>query len=162
MDKWNKFYKENCKLDELYEIKYSKVFPDYYRCNALGFIIELGEFVNETKCFKYWSIKKPNKDDLLEEFADALQMILCLANNFKIKTIKVEYKRMCNEDILNLINETYRLSTDLMNNGTKELCLDILDKLLDIANILNLEEDEVLDACYRKIEKNKMRLASDY
>ena len=69
---------------------------------------------------------------------------------------------MCNEDILNLINETYRLSTDLMNNGTKELCLNILDKLLDIANILNLEEDEVLDACYRKIEKNKMRLASDY
>ena len=69
---------------------------------------------------------------------------------------------MCDGDLVSIINETYYLSTKLIESGSKNLCVDIFDHLICIAKLLDLKEDEILDACYRKIEKNKMRLASDY
>ena len=158
---WDEFYLENSKLDDIYSERYAKDYPDYYKRNAIGFIIELGEFVNETKCFKYWTIKKPNMDDVLEEFADCLGMILCLAHNFGLEKVEIGDIRMC-DDILECINDTYRLSTDLLNNGSKELCLDILNHLMCIASLLDLKEEDILSSAMKKIKKNIDRLNSDY
>ncbi len=45
----------------------------------LALFVELGEFANETRCFKFWSLKGPSpKERILDEYADALHFILSL------------------------------------------------------------------------------------
>lgn len=52
---------------------------------TLALCVELSEFVNETRCFKYWSHKPPSEMPiLLEEYADGLHFLnsLCIDLNY--------------------------------------------------------------------------------
>lgn len=80
MSDFEKIYLNNKRLDDIFMEKYEKTEPQLFEKNCLEFLTELGEFANETKCFKYWSIKKPKKDEMLEEFADCITMILYFFN----------------------------------------------------------------------------------
>ena len=86
MDKYLELYKKNMVLDDMFASKYSDD-EQLYEKNCLEFVVEVGELANESKCFKYWSIKKPNRDNLLEEYADCLLMNLYFFNEYKIKDI---------------------------------------------------------------------------
>ena len=74
-EKWQEIYAENKKLDVIFEATYQDV-ADYYAKNCIEFLVELGEFVNESKVFKYWTKKVANHDKMLEEFADTITMTL--------------------------------------------------------------------------------------
>jgi dimeric dUTPase (all-alpha-NTP-PPase superfamily) len=62
----------------------------------LACIVELGEYANETKCFKYWSDKKASDKEIrLEEFIDVLHFIFSIANLecFSAEDIEDMYKK---------------------------------------------------------------------
>jgi dimeric dUTPase (all-alpha-NTP-PPase superfamily) len=50
-----------------------------YTKRVVAFFVELGEFTNELRSFKFWSNKKPSpKEVLLEEYVDALHFLLSI------------------------------------------------------------------------------------
>lgn len=52
---------------------------DIVRAKVLALYVELGELANETRCFKYWSVKPPSaRQEILEEYVDALHFVLSL------------------------------------------------------------------------------------
>ena len=59
-------YRNPLELGSYLREKVSDTDKDYYKKNCIALLVELGEFINETKCFKYWSIKKPDKEKVLE------------------------------------------------------------------------------------------------
>lgn len=64
----------------------------------LALQVELSEFANETKCFKYWSVKglqQANMDKVKEEFIDTMHFFLSLANqlDFSADDLIEEYQR---------------------------------------------------------------------
>lgn len=161
MEKWNLLYERNRKLDSIFESKYLGTVDKYYEKNALELIIEFGEFINETKCFKYWSIKKPNISDMLEEYADCFLMVLYLYNHFDINEVKlVEIDK--EKDILLEINNIFNLMTGLIKNGSKELSEVIFSHMYYLKDLLEIREEDIIEACYKKILINEERLASDY
>ena len=64
---YNDIYNRNKKLDDIFMNKYFNIESKYYEKNCLELIVELCELANETKCFKYWTVKKPDKELVLEE-----------------------------------------------------------------------------------------------
>ena len=51
----------------------------------LSLQVELGELANETRCFKFWSTKKPSSNDvILEEYVDCLHFILSIRSRKKL------------------------------------------------------------------------------
>lgn len=49
----------------------------------LALQVELGELANETRCFKFWSLKPPaEKSVILEEYVDGLHFILSLGLDY--------------------------------------------------------------------------------
>jgi dimeric dUTPase (all-alpha-NTP-PPase superfamily) len=49
------------------------------QARLLALLVELGEFANETRCFKFWSVKGPSEKAVLaEEFGDGLHFFLSL------------------------------------------------------------------------------------
>jgi len=157
------YYERNKQLDKLYIDKYGRVDTRCYEKNCLEFIVEICEFANESKCFKYWSVRNPNRELLLEEYADCLSMLFCLFNYHNVLELDV-IKIELSDDILLCFNEIIRMCTLLMDREkVDELLLKtIFTYLLHIAKLLDISDSEILDACYRKYEKNVERLNSDY
>ena len=59
----------------------------------LALLVELGEFANATRTFKFWSFKpSESKERVLDEFADGLHFLLSLglAYKFELDSIEVE------------------------------------------------------------------------
>ena len=75
ISKWNKLYENNKRLDKIFIDKYQSD-TKLFEKNCIELLVEISEFINETKVFKYWSVKTPNKDKMLEEYADVITMIL--------------------------------------------------------------------------------------
>ena len=162
MDKYLELYERNKKLDNMFYSKYSDD-KELYEKNCLEMVVELGEFANESRCFKYWSIKKPDRDLLLEEFADCLLMSLYFFNEYNVDNIR-QVPIYFSVNIIINFNELIRMCALLINreNVNEELLLEIFNGLLYLGKLLNFSDDEIIDCCYMKIEKNENRLNSDY
>lgn len=159
-EKWQEIYDENKKLDEIFESTYENV-SDYYEKNCLEFLVELGEFVNESKVFKYWTKKEPNYDKMLEEFADTMTMTLLF---FRLLNLEIgkPVKHLDSDNILEIINFLFLKGTELMYNLNEELIKVIFSNLLYLANLLGLSEEKIIEAIAEKQKIVRKRLASDY
>ena len=163
MNQYNDIYNRNKKLDDIFMNKYMYAEKKYYEKNCLELIVELCELANESKCFKYWTVKKSNKELVLEEFADSLLMVFYMFNTYNIDSISTVDVDM-SDDVLESFNILIRMCTNLMNrDNIDELFLKgIFTRLINIGKLLELSDDEIIDACYKKIIKNEERLSSDY
>lgn len=163
MNQYNDIYNRNKKLDDIFMNKYMYAEKKYYEKNCLELIVELCELANESKCFKYWTVKKSNKELVLEEFADSLLMVFYMFNTYNIDSVSTVNVDM-SDDVLESFNILIRMCTNLMNrDNIDELFLKgIFTRLINIGKLLELSDDEIIDACYKKIIKNEERLSSDY
>ena len=158
-NRWNKIYENNKQIDLTYIKKYGNT-KEKFRNDCIELLVELGEFINETKCFKYWTIKKPEIDKVLDEYADCLLMVLSFYNRLNMEIEEVNDKT--NVDLLDLINETFYLSTKIINDFNKDLIKNIFDNLINIGKLLNYSEEEILNGLEIKEKIIVERLNSNY
>lgn len=123
----------------------------------LALVVEISELANETRTFKYWSLKGPSeKEVLLEEFSDSIHFILSLGIDLGI----VELKVACEDieyDLNRLFLEWTESSTKLMHdfNPTNfQICANYCAKL---AHTLKFSEEEVIAIYLKKNKKNHTR-----
>ena len=155
---WEDILKRNTKIDEIFIKKYEDNEPNYFEKNCLSLITEIAEFLNETKCFKYWSIKNPDKDKLKEEYADALIMTLSMFNYLNINLELVEHSKTSN--ILEIFNELFKDASNIMNKNILSV-KKVFSNLIYISTLLNITEEVIKDACYKKQEIVEKRLSDD-
>ena len=100
---------------------------------------------------------------LLEEYADCLSMLFCIFNDNDLDAVNLLDVEL-SDDIIVLFNEIIRMCTLLIdkNDVNNELLLKIFTYLLHIGKLLDISDNELLDACYMKLGKNIERLNSDY
>ena len=160
MEEFKKILKVNQELDKVFDEKYSSD-ENYYNKNCIALLVELAEFINETKCFKYWSIKKPNMDNVLEEYADCITMGLSFFTHLNVKFEDIPNHSDI-DDIFILVNEIFKDATNMMDNGNSDLIKKIFSNLLYLGELLNLNKQDIYDACYKKMRIIDERLNSDY
>ena len=152
-------YKNNNKLDDIFIEQFSKKDKDMYKKNKLELLVEIGEFANETKCFKYWTNKTSNRDLVLEEFADCIIMTLCLYNYKNLILEDLEYNKK--EDINDNIAYLYKLGSNFYFNDDKDTLKEILFNLINVASLLNITKDEIVEASLKKIELDTKRMLGE-
>lgn len=154
---WNDVYKENILLDKMF---YDTPNLDIIRKNKLELLVEIGEFANETKCFKYWSTKLPNKEKSLEELADCFIMCLSFFNylhlDLNIKEINEK------QDVILLFLKLYELGITFAKEEKKETINAFFNNLLLIGFSLGYSNDEMINACLKKIRMNIERIKEEY
>jgi dimeric dUTPase (all-alpha-NTP-PPase superfamily) len=161
METLNKLYQRNKELDHIFISKYQEKEPRYFEKNCIEFLVEFGEFVNETKCFKYWTIKKPKMEDVYEELADCITMILTMyyVLDLELDSLKEHHT---SSDVLEIINYIYSQGTKLMKDINEDLVKDLLSNLFYLAELLNLDKEEIYKTLSYKQDKVEERLNSDY
>ncbi|WP_057911828.1 dUTP diphosphatase [Peribacillus muralis] len=66
-------------LDEHIQAKHDLGAENLVERKILALLVELGELANETRCFKFWSLKGPaEKETVLAEYVDGIHFILSL------------------------------------------------------------------------------------
>lgn len=161
MNKYNLIYEENKKLDASFGSKYGDG-EEIFRKNVLALLVELGEYAQETRCFKYWSIKGMNeKDIVLEELADCILLCLYFCNhlNIDIRKYSINSKET---DINKMFIHLFRETSMLEHDSNEERVMHILTDIIKSGYILGFSDDDIIDHCLRKIEKNFKRLSSVY
>lgn len=156
---WQDIYNINKKLDKIFMEKYKDV-DKYYEKNVIELIVELSEFANEIKCFKYWSIKPMNKESALEEYADCITMALSFYTTYNIDLEVISHSNT--NDILDLFNILFTNASKLYNEKNEILVKQIFSDILYLGDLLGFSLKEKYDACYKKMDIIKQRLESNY
>lgn len=157
---WNEIYIKNKRLDDIFFEKF-KNDEKMFEKNCIELIVEIAEFANESRCFKYWSNKSMKKEETLEELADCIMVCLYFYNYLNIDEVKIKTYDF-SSDILICLNDVFKLSTLLIDNVNEKIVIKIFSYLIYIGSLVNLEEKEIYEACLRKIEKQEKRLEEGY
>jgi len=163
MAEYLKLYEGNKILDSEFMSKYINEDKELHKKNCLELIVELGELANESRCFKYWSVKTANRELVLEEYADCLLMVLYMFNYYNIVNIYCVDNKY-SDDVLNVFNDLTRMCTKFMDNNDidEKYLMDVFNYLLHLGKLLGFTKEEIVNACYNKIIKNEERLNSNY
>lgn len=130
----------------------------------LALLVELGEFANETRCFKFWSFKKPSsKDIILDEYADGLHFFLSLGiilgfDCFEYESKDKEENFDLTESLLDLYNEVSLLKSKF----SKEQFTKAFSLFLQIPFSMGYNGNDIFDAYLKKLEVNHSRQENNY
>ncbi|MFL6559815.1 MAG: dUTP diphosphatase [Bacillus sp. (in: firmicutes)] len=151
-------------LDTHIEEKHNLQEEDLFDRKVLALLVEIGELANETRSFKFWSVKPSSaREVILEEFVDGVHFILSLGLEcgFEAERIDVnEYGAALN------VNEQFLIIYDMISIFRKSKSLDDYNKLfisyLQLASMLGFKYEEIERAYFNKNEVNYQRQQNNY
>lgn len=149
-------------LDEEIAAIHGVDYESTFSRRLLALLVELGEFANETRCFKYWSYKAPSpKEVILDEYADGLHFFLSLGIPLGVSTYR-HYFRVEEKDLTQAILNVYRLAIELDEEYTVEQYAKAFGAYLNLIPLFDYGEDEVLEAYVKKLSTNHKRQEDHY
>lgn len=129
---------------------------------VLALQVELAELANETRCFKYWSTKKPSdKSIILEEFVDCLHFILTIGIDKDFCDIALNIKPndySLTEQFLNL----YIDINDLIISSSKDHYTTLFEDFLSLGLSLGFSIEEIESGYIEKNNINHERQNNSY
>ena len=128
----------------------------------LALQVELGELANETRCFKYWSTRKPSdKDVILEEYVDCLHFLLSLGLEFKFTDVSVMASKSDASVTDQFINLYIDLNDFIICSSRDHYCT-LFEDFLSLGSSIGFSEEDILEHYHRKNNINHERQASGY
>lgn len=129
----------------------------------LALLVEIGELANETKCFKFWSLKPPAATDIiLEEYVDGIHFILSLGLEMEIDTnmsfLEQESSRTLTEQFL-IVYETV---SSCKNEQSISNYKKMFEEYLLLGKLLGFSSEQVEKAYVSKNEVNHQRQQQGY
>ena len=128
----------------------------------LALLVELGEFANSTRCFKYWSNKpSESKERVLDEYADGLHFFLSLG--IDIKTDKKVYNKTRHEkDLTSQIVKTYQLVSKFSIRQDDKSYIKAFQSFINISTLLGVRWSTIEKAYFNKLDENYNRQKTNY
>lgn len=136
---------------------------DVFREKTLALLVELGELANETRCFKFWSTKGPSEDKvILEEFVDSIHFLLSLGIMKGYENLAQWPTDDRKDSLTELFLQTQQAIIEFSNDSSLEKYEEIWKCYGAIAQVLNFEELNIIEAYISKNEKNYERQRTGY
>ncbi|MBU8879654.1 dUTP diphosphatase [Bacillus sp. FJAT-29790] len=161
---YRKLFDMQTGLDQHIETKHQLQAEDLFDRKVLALLVELGELANETRCFKFWSLKPSSpKETVLEEFVDGVHFILSLGiecgfdqeNNYSVDLLK---KESATEQFLFVFEQISKFRTSRSMEDYKKL----FQAYLDLGELLGFNAEETEKAYMDKNEVNYQRQQDGY
>ena len=159
---WPLLYDMQRALDERIETEHGLAHEDLFDRKMLAFLVELAELANETRCFKFWSVKpSASAERVLEEYVDGLHFLLSLGLDCGLFYERRELQaveRLLVEQFLAVFRAAERFGA---TRGRKEY-ERLFDDYLRLGAALEFSPDEITAAYRRKNEVNHKRQDHGY
>lgn len=151
-------------LDQHIEEKHGLEAEDLFNRKILALLVEVSELANETRCFKFWSVKpSSDKQVILEEYVDGIHFILSLGIECEFHNLPLSIKdhradKNVTEQFL-LINEKVSL---FQKSKTVTDYTSLFEAYLQLGELLGITYNEMEQAYFRKNEVNYQRQQNNY
>lgn len=128
----------------------------------LALLVEFGEFANETRCFKYWSLKPMSeKEVVLDEYADGMHFFLSLGIPLGVTSLK---KELVKKDIdpATAILEVYQEAAKLHEDYSIAQYEKAFGMYLDLLPLFGFSGQDAKNAYLKKLKVNHVRQETHY
>lgn len=125
-------------------------------------LVEIGELANATRCFKYWSNKGPEADEIvLDEYADGLHFFLSLGVD--IGTKKKIYNLTKHEaDVTDQFLLIYHRLDEFRKKQDDASYIRAFQAFLNLLPLLGYKWKDLREAYYKKLGVNYNRQETNY
>lgn len=128
----------------------------------LALLVEVGELANETRCFKYWSLKAPSSDDIVfEEFSDVLHFVLSLGLDLGYAGDRIDFE-VSEERLNTLFHHMYQAIYEFSRSNTVEDYEKLLNVMCILAYKLGMSPEAMREMYLLKNKKNHQRQDNSY
>ena len=159
-------------INELYNIQEKlnkRIIKEHDLCEKdlrtdrfMALLVELGELANETRCFKYWSLKPASdKKVILEEFSDVLHFLLTIGISLDKPQLSF-YDKESEKSLSELFLSMYNDVNVIKNLNTKFVYIRLYNTLMLIGKRLGFSEEEIYNSYLEKNKINHKRQDNGY
>ena len=128
----------------------------------LALLVEIGEFANATRWFKYWSNKASEPLDIvLDEYVDGLHFFLSLGIDIKVNKKTYNYTKHA-DNLTKQVLETYRLASIFYKNQDEKSYIKAFQAFINIVPLLKVRWNVIEKAYYKKLGENYHRQDTNY
>lgn len=151
-------------LDSHIEEKHQLQKEDLFDRKVLALLVEIGELANETRCFKFWSVKPSSeKDVILEEFVDGIHFILSLGIECGFNQMPIELKGIkSTSTVTEQFLAVYETISLFQKNKELDAYINVFESYMQLAALLGFTKEEIEEAYFRKNEVNYQRQQNNY
>ncbi|WP_243291217.1 dUTP diphosphatase [Bacillus sp. FJAT-47783] len=150
-------------LDKRIEMKHELQNESLIERKLLALLVEIGELANETRCFKFWSLKPPSeKKIILEEYVDGLHFLLSIGIELNMTAVNIPSPEPSKEDLTTQFLMIYEDISRFKNNRSKEHYIQLFHRYLNLGVSLHFTMDDVYHAYVSKNEVNHERQNQGY
>lgn len=132
----------------------------------LALRVELGELANATRCFKFWSYKRPEEAKrVLEEFVDCIHFTLSIMKDIGFPVEKYDFKEYIQDkdSIVEQFNGCFSIISSLEDSDFEEKTMVYFtENLFGLGKMLGFDFIEISEAYLEKNKINHERLVSGY
>lgn len=161
MNDLREYFEKQRALDEHIHLQHNETYKTTLRKRMLSLLVELGEFANETRCFKFWSVKGPSpKEIVLDEYADGLHFFFSLG--IPLNAMDYQIKDVPCLDLTEQILSVYNKMAALSSTYDREHYNEAFDAYWAILKGLNYTVDDALEAYNKKLAVNYKRQENNY
>ena len=155
-------YKKQAELDQRIAENHNVSYATTRSRRILALLVEIGEFANATRCFKYWSNKPSEAQDIvLDEYVDGLHFFLSLGIDIGVS--KKEYNHTKHADNLTeQILEVYRLAAIFYKKQDEKSYIKSFQAFINITTLLKVRWSTIEKAYYKKLGENYHRQDTNY
>ncbi|MEH7417193.1 dUTP diphosphatase [Neobacillus drentensis] len=151
-------------LDSHIEEKHQLENEDLFDRKVLALFVEIGELANETRCFKFWSVKPSSpKDVVLEEFVDGIHFILSLGIECGFDQESITIK---DQESARTVTEQFLRVYESINQFQKSKAFDdyagLVESYLKLSSLLGFTNEDIEKAYFSKNEVNYQRQQNNY
>lgn len=151
------------KLDKDIHVKHNVDYHSVINEIILALLVELGEFANEVRCFKFWSNKSSSKKNIiLEEYVDGIHFLtsMCIRENIECKFEINDLSLITDKKIITkLFNNLFVTSNELID---KQGIINWYQKYLELGYKLGFNVNEIKQAYLLKNKINFERQLNNY
>ena len=151
------------KLDTLIFHTHDLSYEQTFQKRKIAFLIEIAEFMNATRAFKFWSYKKSHtKEILLEEYVDGLHFLLSIATDLQADFTHFAYYNLKFDNLEQWYLELNEQFILFHNVNTFENYFKAVNIFLNLPEICHFLDAEVIRSYYLKLHTNYERQKTAY
>lgn len=158
----DELFKAQAELDKTIADNHHITYESTRHRRIMACLVEIGELANATRCFKYWSNKGKEDDEIvLDEFADGLHFFLSLGVD--IKTSKKTYNLTKHMDNLSdqFLEVYHRL--DVFRKKQDDVSyIKAFQAFLNLLPLMGYRWKKLEEAYYKKLGVNYKRQENNY